>query len=443
MYKNVLSINNQMELFEKSLPFGDHLNRHNRWIQLATLVDWEGFERSYAQKFSHTGRPALSARIVIGALILKHILEVSDEELTQQLRENPYMQFFIGLERFQDDPPFHSSTLSRVRERLGEKDFEAFERYIITDLVSKKLIKPKGLLVDATVFENEISFPTDCGLLNKARQFCVKKIKKLSKIVGRKVRTYCRVAQQSYLSFTKKRKKTTKQIRHMQKSLLQYLRRNIRQLTELIDDVEQQGHVVSQNIKETFTTVKKIYRQQKQMYDQRIHSIENRIVSLSKPYLRPIVRNKSGKKVEFGPKVTASMVDGYLLFDHLGYENYNESGLLSENVERFRKRFGKDPKYVSMDQLYGSRSNRAYLKREQIRTSVKPLGRRRHGQSNQAERRWRRQKQKERNQIEGGFGVSKRSYLLGKVRAKNRKTEYSWIRMGLLGQNLMTAAQRV
>lgn len=184
MYKFSEPVNRQLEMFEKSLPFGGKLDADNRWLKLASLIDWQKFEAIYAQTFAAIGRPGIRAREVIGALILKYILAVSDSELTLQLTENPYFQYFIGMARFKNRPPFDSSTLTHVRKRLGEKLFDEFEQILINDLIVKKLIKPRALQVDATVYESEITYPTDCGLLNKARQYCVAQIKQLSQVIG-------------------------------------------------------------------------------------------------------------------------------------------------------------------------------------------------------------------------------------------------------------------
>ena len=443
MYKYSESFTNQLEIFEKSLPFEGKLDTNNRWIELSSQIDWTKFEKIYANTFSKIGRPGKDARLVIGALILKHKLELSDDEVTQQLAENPYLQFFVGLSKFQTEAPFDSSTLTNVRKRLGEKEFDAFETTVIDELVANKLLKPKGLLVDATVYESDITYPTDCGLLNKARQYCVAQIKKLTKIVGTKVRTYCRVAQKSYLNFSKKRQKTAKDIRRMQKSLLQYVRRHIRQMSHLVEQAIEKGHVVSTTVLENFEIVKKIYEQQKYMYINKLKTIESRIVSFHKTHVRPIVRNKSGKRVEFGAKVSLSHVDGYLFVDHYNNENFNESTTLKTAVDNFNDRFGKNPAYVSMDQIYGTRENRNYLEDKNIRSSVKPLGRRKKNESRDKDHRWRKNKQKERNRIEGAFGYTKEKYLLKKVRAKTPKTEYSWLRLGLLSHNLATAAKRI
>lgn len=443
MYKYSSTYTNQLEFFEASLPFGGKLNPNNRWLKMAAQVDWEKFKKIYAKTFATMGRPGKDARLVIGALIVKHKLDISDEEMTQQITENPYLQFFVGVPTYHHEPPFDSSTLTHVRKRLGEREFDKFEQALIDDLIANKLLKPKGLLIDATVCESDISYPTDCGLLNKARQYCIDQIKPLSKIVGIKVRTYCRVARKEYLNFTKRHQKTQQQIRNMQKSLLQYLRRHIRQMNELVEQALEKGHVVSSKVLKNLEIITKIYEQQHYMYQNKVKTIDSRIVSFHKPYVRPIVRNKSAKRVEFGPKVCLSHVDGYVFVDHYSTENYNESTTLEQAIENYKDKFGKYPDYISMDQIYGTRQNRDYLKEKGIPSSVTPLGRKKKRDIHDKEYRWRMTKQKERNRIEGAIGHVKTKYSVAEVRAKLPETEYSWLRLALLSHNMVSAAKRI
>lgn len=433
---------NQLDLFNASLPFDGKLDRDNRWIRLAHTLNWQEWELSYAKLFAAEGRPGLRARFVLGTLILKHQYQTSDEEILQTILESPYLQYFIGLPRFATTMPFEASSLSRVRERLGEKTFDAFEQTLIKTLVEKKFIRATGLQVDATVYESEITYPTDCGLLEKARQFCVKQIKQLGEVVQEKVRTYCRVARKAYLNFSKKKRKTHKEIRRMQKAGLQYLRRNIDQVKSLMAKAKEAGHTMAQEVATTFDTVEKIYEQQKEMYDNKKKRIEDRIVSLCKPYVRPVVRGKSKTEVEFGAKVQLSCVDGYLFADHISFDNFNEGTKLKDSITAFEKRFEHLPEYVAMDQIYGSRENRDYLKEKEIRSSVKPLGRRKQDEATHSEERWRKRKQRERNRIEGAIGNSKNYHDLGLVRAKNEKTEKSWIQMALFSRNIVLAGKR-
>jgi len=74
------------------------LDPNNRWVRLSDCIPWDNLAQSYHKTLSATsGRPCKDARIVIGAIIIKHKLSVSDEETVEQIRENPYLQYFIGL----------------------------------------------------------------------------------------------------------------------------------------------------------------------------------------------------------------------------------------------------------------------------------------------------------------------------------------------------------
>ncbi|WP_373232318.1 IS5 family transposase [Cohnella sp.] len=103
------------------LPFGGKLNPDNRWIQLAKLIPWERVEEKYVTSFQSPtiGQQAYSVRVALGSLIIKERLGLSDRETTQQIRENPYLQFFIGHTEYVDQEPFHHSLMTHFRERLG------------------------------------------------------------------------------------------------------------------------------------------------------------------------------------------------------------------------------------------------------------------------------------------------------------------------------------
>ncbi len=110
----------QQRLENFILPFGGHLNEENRWVLLSEKVPWEEIEQDYAIQFSDNdlGAPAKSLRMALGALIIKEKLQISDRELVEQIKENPYLQYFIGLEGYKDEAPFDPSLLVHFRKRL-------------------------------------------------------------------------------------------------------------------------------------------------------------------------------------------------------------------------------------------------------------------------------------------------------------------------------------
>lgn len=175
-----------------------------------------------------------------------------------------------------------------------------------------------------------------------------------------------------------------------------------------------------------------LFDQQKQMYDNHSHSIENRIVSIHQPHVRPIVRGKSHAKVEFGAKIHVSLIDGISFLDELSWEAFNEGTHMMDYVERYRKRFGFYPKEILADQIYCTRSNRAALKEKRIKLLAKPLGRPPAVSIHLSPG--------ERNPIEGKFGQAKTAYGLNRIRARLKGTSETWIASIILVLNLVKLA---
>ncbi len=439
MYRSVDRLT--LPLFPELFPFGGQLNRLNRWLKLAELIPWDEIERRYANYFSEIGRPATDARFFAGLFILKHMLTLSDEGVLESVRENPYQQALCGFTNFQTGALLNSSTLSKLRGRLGVSFFREFEATIYAILIELKVIKPIGMHVDATVFSEDIKYPNDVMLLNDVRTWLVNGIKAVGSVVGQRCRTYRRKAHIVYLGFAKKKRKTRKEIRWAKKQLLQYVRRNLKQFSEVAEQVEAVGHEISAKVMERFDVARTIYEQQLDMYRRKSHQIADRIVSFHRPYVRPIKRGKSGSKsTEFGAKGALVHVDGFLFLDHLEHRAFAEEHWLEAHVQGYRDRFNRLPPYVVGDQKYGTRDNRRYFAEQGIRSAFKPLGRKRSRAP--TDERWRKKKQRERNRIEGDFGNGKRTYDLDRVRYSIDNGSEIWVRGGILAMNLKTALRR-
>lgn len=429
-----------LSLFPELFPFGGRLNENNRWLRISELIPWEDLEAEYAGNFSDVGRPATDGQLVIGLLLLKHMTGLSDEGVVTAVMENPYMQAFCGFEKFVTEEILDSSTLTRMRERLGIEFFRKLENKTYKLLIDRKIIKAKGLLIDATVFPENIKYPNDVGLLNDVREWLVRNIKKLGKAVGRSYRTRPREARKEYLDYSKKKNKTKKVITKAKKKMLQHVGRNLRQIKDVIEIVKAAGMRIKDRIIDKIDVAKKIYRQQREMYKKRVHRIEDRIVSFHRPYVRPIKRGKSGKQTEFGAKGALSYVDGFMFMDHLEHAAFSEEKWTPEHLKSYQEKFGKLPPYISADQKYGTRDNRTFLNEEGIRIALKPLGRKPKGE-NRADR-WIKAKQKERNRIEGGFGHGKQHCGMDRVKYHGIDGSEMWTRCCLLAMNLQTAAKR-
>jgi hypothetical protein len=450
----------QISIEEFKTPFQFGLDPNNRWVRLAEKIPWDELAAIYSRSLRKDfGRPAKSPRIVIGAMIIKHMLRLSDEETIRTILENPYLQFFIGYEEFSHKKPFDPSLFVSIRKRLGQEAFNDMNNEFISRLEalkepkpskvkksknddssnfdSKKDSAPKNqgqLILDATVAPADIKYPTDLDLLNTARQQSERLIDILWDPGPDKVkpRTYRRRARQDYLALARQRRKDPKKLRKAIRKQLNYTNRNVKTINDLLDEQSGAGFPLEHPDLRLFWIIQEVYRQQKTMYDERTHQVSNRIVSVSQPHVRPIVRGKAGKNVEFGAKLSASLINGYVFLDRIGWDPFNESTNLVGQVERYRDRFGYFPEVVSADKIYGTRKNRLYLKEHQIRFSGRRLGRPL-DETKLTKSEIRRQKKQRkqdsliRNHIEGKFGEGKRSYDLHCVKAKRIETSESWI----------------
>jgi len=240
------------------------------------------------------------------------------------------------------------------------------------------------------------------------------------------------VARKTYLHTAQKKRTGHKVIRKAIREQLNYVRRDIKSIHQLLDAYEGLPFPLKHAEQKYLFVVQTLYEQQKQMYDYKTHSIDYRIVSIHQPHVRPIVRGKAQAKVEFGAKIHVSIIDGISFLDELSWDAFNEGSHMMDYVEKFRKRFGCYPREVLADQIYCTRSNRAALKELGIKLLAKPLGRPSAMSIHVSPG--------ERNPIEGKFGQAKTAYGLDCIKARLKGTSESWIATILLVLNLVKLA---
>jgi hypothetical protein len=221
---------------------------------------------------------------------------------------------------------------------------------------------------------------------------------------------------------------------------LRYLKRNLGHIEAMLDRSPGLEIPLSHKQLRQYRIIRHLYVQQKQMFETGTRRCDDRIVSIHQPHVRPIVRGKQNKAVEFGAKLGVSLDgDGIACVDHLSWDAYHEGHDLPDQVESYRRRHGHYPEKVLADPLYGTRDNRKYLKQKGIRFAGKPLGRppKLCGLAKQIDRRQRRQDYRERIPIEGKFGQGKNGYNLNYIRARTAETSEAWIRSIFMVMNLL------
>ena len=481
----------QLQFPDFYLPFSGQLDPDNRWVRLAQLVPWELAEAIYLKSLCNGfGAPALPARVALGALLIKERLGLTDRETVKAIQENPYLQFFLGKEEFEHVRPFDASLMVDFRKRFGQEGLARISEAIALASISQASesdavtsceqtdnhnepppddgnspsaqetsadAEPAApsvndgqanqgkLIVDATCAPADIRYPTDVSLLNEAREKTEELIDELhAPLVGRtaRPRTYRVKARRAFVAFVRQKKPSRKTIRRATRQQLAFLRRNLKQIDLLLDNSQALPLAqFSRRLYRNLLVCREVYRQQLHMYQSNTRRIDDRIVSISQPHVRPIKRGKAGRDTEFGAKLSLSVIGGFSFVDRLSWDNYNESLDLVDQIETFHRRFGFYPESVHADKIYRTRANRAYCKQHGIRLSGPPLGRRPQNVSAE-DKKQAAADEAIRNTVEGKFGQAKRRFGLGRVMAKLASTSAAQISLSFLVMNLERALRR-
>ena len=446
--------NGQISLSDFKQPVGMNLKESNRWVKKAQTIPWLDIEKRYAKLFTNRkGNVAKPLRLALGACIIQAEYGYSDEETALQIQENPYLQYFCGYSGYDDSKlPFDPSLMVYFRKRLTPEILGEINEMIIQDAKARQQetdteqkdndndddSNPPAdggnsgtLIVDASCAPSNIRFPQDVSLLDEARENAEQIIDTLQEqSTEKKPRTYRNKAHKDSLKYMRSRKHTEKKTREAIRKQIQYLRRDL----SAIDAMLQSGLKLSPKQQSRLETLQKIYEQQKYMYDNHTHSVPDRIVSVSQPFIRPIVRGKAGKPVEFGAKLDISVSDGWTRLECWSFDAYNEATKLIETIERYRAREGHYPERVLADKIYRNRENLSYCKAHGIRLSGPALGRPK--KDEQRDRRQTYLDQNERIEVERQFSLAKRKCNLGKVKTKLEGTVGFTLAMSIVVLNL-------
>ncbi len=440
---------NQLKFEDFYLPFGGQLNPENRWVILAKKIDWDLIEELYVKNFPNpeVGNPAKDSRIAFGSLIIKERLNLSDEETVNQISENPYLQYFIGSHEYEDKCPFGDTSMVYFRKRFTREDYGMINAKIISDSYDKQndsqdddTDKPNSgkLIVDASCCPSDITYPTDLNLLNDAREKTEKMIDVMHKpSIGlkRKPRTYRKKARKDYLAVAKQKSPGKNKLLKAIRKQLGYLQRNLKIIAQMAS--EGLLSLLDNILYRKLLVISELYRQQQYMYNNKIHTVSDRIVSISQPHIRPIVRGKARNKTEFGAKISISLIDGFSYLDTICWDNYSESTELISQIEAYKDRTGCYPESVHAGKTYRNQTNREFCAKNGIRLSGPALGRPpKDKEKSKAIRKQQYKDEIDRIPVEGKFGQGKRRFGLGLIKTKLIKTAVSSISLAFIVMNL-------
>ena len=264
-------------------------------VRLARAIDWRFLEEKFGAVYTDKpGHPPLPTRLMAGLAILKHMQDLSDEALCEHWVENPYYQYFCGEEFFQHRLVFDRSSLTRWRQRMGEKKLQALLQESLSVAVRTKALKPSDLarvVVDTTVQPKAVMFPTDAKLVNRARERLVRLAKKLGVTLRQSYRRVGKLAliKHQHYAYAKQFKRANRSLR----KLKTYLGRVIRDIARRIAGSDR----LQEDFARELSLARRVLAQER---GQRGH----KVYSLHAPEVECIGKGKAHRPYEFGVKVS-------------------------------------------------------------------------------------------------------------------------------------------
>ena len=413
-----------LPLHEMAVNFGLVPDRHER-------------KRGPKPFFSPEGKVAL--------MFLKNYTQLSAPKLLEQLNGNVHYQIFCDIYINPLRPLTNYKLIDDIASELSDKLKIQQQQDILAEGWKPYMKDLDTFYTDATCYESEMRYPTDQKLLWECNEKAYSIMYAVCQRLGiHRPRTKYLDVEKANLAYVKQRKHSKSQQRKIIRRLIRLLGKilqEIRKTYRNYDDMEDVLTVKEKNVMEIIT---KVYRQQKTHFgnDNPRESIPDRIVSISKPYVRPIVRGKEVKNVEFGAKCNNILVDGISFIEKLSFNAFSEGTRLEHCIKMHKRLFKVDAKKIGGDTGYASTANRNLCKEMGIQTSFVNRGR---PAAEMQEKDYVRQElaRVRATAMEGSFGTQKEHYAMRRIKARKRKTEILYIFFGIHTANVVHLAERL
>ena len=409
--------------------------------RLHALFPFSELAREIHLKSSALGRKSyFSPEGKIALMVLKSYTNFSDSQLIEHLNGNIHYQLFCGVQIDPLHPLTNPKIVSAIRQELADRlDIESLQA-ILADHWKTYLENLHVCMMDATCYESHLRFPTDVKLLWEGivwlhRHLC-KHCRRLH--IQRPRNKYLDVSR-AYLAYSKLRKRRKSQTRMITRRLLQLLEKLLDRL-EQIHSSYRDRLTLSSDYQRRFSVIQTVLEQGKNLFAGK--KVSNRIVSIDRHYLRPIIRGKETKSVEFGAKVNNIQIDGISFIEHISFKAFNEGVRLKDCIHLQQQLTKVRVKALAADSIYANNANRKFCTKYHISTSFKRKGRA--AKDEPLRKILRSELSRERaTRLEGSFGTQKQHYSLARIKARNRKTEMLWIFFGIHTANAVCMIEKV
>jgi hypothetical protein len=375
---------------------------------------------------------------MLALMFLKSYVGCSDRRLIEHLNGNIDFQLFCGLflgsERISN-----YKMVSEVRcELSGKLNIKSIQK-VFAEHWKPCMRQTNIMLTDATCYETSMRYPTNVKLLWESVDWCYEQMRYMCKFLKvRMPRNKYLEQRDKYTNYSRKRKKLRKETIIRTRSLLYLLDK----LLGLLNEIEQKSQnrlVMPKMYYQRIKVIRTVLKQQQQIFATG-KSVPDRIVSIAKSYIRPIVRGKEVKAVEFGAKVNMIQFDGINFIEHLSFSAFHEGIRLKKSIWYGRDLFGLIS-HVGGDDIYATNANRTWCAKRNIYHSFKRKGRA--GKYEDQRIIMACEIRKERaTRMEGSFGTEKEYYGLQKIKARTMMNEILWIFFGVHTANAVRIAKR-
>ena len=390
-------------------------------------------------------KPYFSPEGKVALMFLKMYTQLSAPKLLEQLNGNVHYQIFCDISINPLRPLTNYKLIDDIASELADKLKIQQQQDILAEMWKPYMKDLDTFYTDATCYESEMRYPTDQKLLWEC---CEKAYSIMCTVCQRlgihRPRTKFLDVEKANLAYVKQRKHSKSQQRKIIRRLIRLLGKILQEIRKTCrnhDDMEDVLTVKEKNVMEIVT---KVYRQQKNHFENNNprESIPDRIVSVSKPYVRPIVRGKEVKNVEFGAKCNNILIDGISFIEKLSFNAFNEGTRLEHCIKMHKRLFKVDAKKIGGDTGYAGTANRNLCKEMGIQTSFVNRGR---PANEKKDKDYVRQElaRVRATAMEGSFGTQKEHYDMRRIKARKKKTEILYIFFGIHTANVVHLAERL
>ena len=379
-----------------------------------------------------------SAKIAL--MVLKSYTGFSDRQLVEHLNGNIHYQLFCGIMIDPSFPITNYKIVSAIRNEIASVlDIDALQE-VMASHWKPYLENLHVCMTDATCYESHTRFPTDMKLLWESLEWLYRHICLHCRELGirRPRNKYADVAE-SYLSYCRKRKRKASRARMLKRRMIRLLEKLLMQR----DGIHREHGTslrYTQDYQKRLSIIRKVLVQEKEMFEG--GKVGDRIVSIDRHYIRPIVRGKEIKSVEFGAKVNNIQIDGISFIEHISFKAFNEGIRLKDCIRMQQKLMNVRVRCVAADSIYANNANRKFCTKYGISTSFVRKGKA--AKDEPLRKVLRSELSRERaTRLEGNFGTQKQHYSLARIKARNKKTEILWIFFGIHTANAVLIVDKI